>query len=116
MTKTSVKVLIRPTGEITYISNDQVNAAMRKVGELNIRRASEVEAAEDLPAPTLAELLGTWNPAAMADWRKKHQGTWFADMRRSGGPIQGPFTDRAEAIAWEVEWLNARQLPRPENA
>jgi len=38
---------------------------------------------------------------------------WWADMLPVGGPVLGPFDTHEDAIAAEVEWLNAKNLPHP---
>ncbi len=55
---------------------------LRKIGKLQITRASHVE------------------PDA--------EGYWWADMGPSGGPVLGPFMSRTEALGAEREWLIAR--------
>ena len=52
---------------------------LRELGRLSITRASHVEPDSD--------------------------GSWFADMGPSGGPVLGPFRSRSEALAAEREWL-----------
>lgn len=46
-------------------------------------------------------------------WLNTFSGAWFADCTLVGGPVLGPFTTYAEAIAAEVEWLLDNDLPLP---
>ncbi len=55
---------------------------LRALGKLQITRASHVE-------PDL-------------------DGSWFADMGPSGGPVLGPFESRSETLAAERGWLVGR--------
>jgi hypothetical protein len=40
------------------------------------------------------------------------QGRWWADLSPVGGPVQGPFHLRSEALAAEHTWLEANWLGR----
>ena len=40
-------------------------------------------------------------------------GDWFADLAPVGGPRLGPYHLRGEALAAEVAWLLAHDLPLP---
>lgn len=64
----------------------------RILGATQIRRASHVEPTEE--------------------------GTWFADLSLSSGPRLGPFENRSQAIAAEVQWLrdNWSTVMRPADA
>lgn len=80
-----MKIRISPSGEITFIWDDNLRGLLR-LGESKIERASHVE-----PTPG---------------------GQWEADMSPSKGPLLGPFDTREEALKAEVEWLERNNLGR----
>lgn len=41
----------------------------------------------------------------LEQWTRTWKGPQLADLRPSGGRIVGPFPDRLEAIAFEIQWL-----------
>lgn len=61
----------------------------------------------------LAPLLASLGPSAEVT-RASHVepclGGWGADLSPVGGPVLGPFSLRAEALAAEVEWLREHVL------
>jgi len=75
--------LIIKGSTITGIYNDSVVQALKGMGTPQIRRASHVEPTED--------------------------GRWTADLSPVTNPplVLGPFMTRSEALAAEVEWLDA---------
>jgi hypothetical protein len=72
-----MQLVITPDGNITGIYSEEI--AIHSLGTPTIERASDVE----------------------PDW----DGSWTADLRRSGGPVLGPFENRSMAIEAEVAWL-----------
>jgi len=74
-----MKVTIAPDGTLRFIYSDALRPLL-DTGAARINRASHVE-----PQGT----------------------TWTADLAPAGGPVLGPFTTRQEALAAEVEWLDA---------
>lgn len=71
-------IKIRPDGSIQFIWNDTFARLFHK-GEGKIMRASNVEPTEN--------------------------GLWVADLSPVSGPALGPYTERGEALAAEVDWL-----------
>ena len=75
---------------ILRIQGDQVQGIyderldLRSLGQVSIRRASNVEPDEE--------------------------GQWWADLSVSGGGVLGPFPKRSQALAAEVAWLEANLL------
>jgi len=59
---------------------------------------------DDLLAPLAARPGAVTSRASHVEPVKDGAG-WTADMRPSGGPVLGPFTLRAEALAAERQWL-----------
>jgi len=81
-------VVIGQDGTIRSVHDDALVGALLSFGRLDIRRASNVEFCNESQA-------------------------WFADMRADESlGIEafrvGPFAKRAEALAWEVTYLEAR--------
>jgi hypothetical protein len=74
---------VRPDGGLKFIYDDTLRCLMAE-GKSEIKRASEVE-------PT-------------------DSGKWTADLSRVGGPILGPFDNRADALSAEVAWLEQNRF------
>ena len=72
-------------GVVTFIWDDDLGPALLDEGAGQIRRASNVE-----PTPSGQQ--------------------WVVDLSPSGGPTIGPFRRRGDAIAEEIEWLEANAL------
>lgn len=70
-------------GTVRAIYSDALPLSL--IGEIEIRRGSHVEPTGD--------------------------GHWTADLSPVQGPVLGPFDLRSEALAAEVEWLEAHWLP-----
>ena len=77
-----MELVISPSGAVRAIYDEAIDLAAR--GRLAIRRASHVE-------PDV-------------------QGRWFADLSPVAGPVLGPFDRRSEALAAELQWLQANRL------
>lgn len=76
-----VEIMIAPDGTIAFIHNDSVTEQLRQVGDVSIKRASNVEPTEN--------------------------GQWNVDMTPVGGPERLPetFDRRSDALASEVQYL-----------
>ena len=72
-----MELLIKPTGGIRCVYGEDVN--LPQLGRLSIQRGSHVEPTAD--------------------------GQWTADLSPVNGPVLGPFTSRADALAAEQVWL-----------
>ena len=72
-----MELLITPTAQCRCVYDELLD--LRELGRLTIERASHVE-----PNAT---------------------GQWTADLSPVNGPQLGPFTNRSEALAAEVDWL-----------
>ncbi len=77
-----MQIIIEPGGAVRCIYTEEIDLAA--IGSPTISRASHVE--------------------------PDQQGRWLADMSPVGGPLLGPFAKRSEALAVEVEWLEANAL------
>lgn len=82
-----MELLIDASGTLRFIYSDELAAMTHDLGGAVIRRASHVEPTSD--------------------------GRWTADMSPVSGPVLGPYDTRAEALAREVEWLRAAEIPVP---
>lgn len=71
-------------GQVECVYGEAID--LTSLGILTIRRASHVEPDE--------------------------QGRWWADLAPVGGPKQGPFAHRSEALDAEQEWLAQHWLGR----
>ncbi|QDU73745.1 hypothetical protein Pan97_07440 [Bremerella volcania] len=72
-----MELLIEVSGCIRCVYDEQISLA--SLGEVTIQRGSHVE-------PTT-------------------EGNWIADLTPVDGPVLGPFSERSQAIAAEVRWL-----------
>lgn len=94
-------LLIRPDGRVEYIGDDGAGLVSGKVTR---RRASHV-----VPVAFWRRLAFRVLRAVFADesrvaaWTRAWRGPWRVEI--IGGPAGGPFSERAAALAWEVEWL-----------
>ena len=81
-----MNLIIQPNGLIRCLYDERID--LRSLGHLQIVRASEVEPDE--------------------------KGKWWADLAPVGGPREGPFDRRSDALAFERQWLETHRLhPRP---
>jgi hypothetical protein len=79
-----MRLVISPTGSVRCLYSEELDLAA--LGKLEIARASYVEPTAD--------------------------GQWLADLAPVGGPVLGPFAQRSDALAAEVEWLERHWLTR----
>jgi hypothetical protein len=77
-----MELLILPDGTIRAIYAEEIDLA--DLGSVLISRASQVE--------------------------PDSQGRWMADLSPVRGPVLGPFNRRSEALAAELDWLEANWL------
>jgi hypothetical protein len=78
-------IIIERNGSVRGVSGESIDLAT--LGRTEITRASHVEPDE--------------------------RGRWLADLSPVGGPVLGPYARRSEALATEVEWLEANRLVAP---
>lgn len=72
-----MELIINPTGAVRGVYGEEIN--LHLLGTLAICRASHVE--------------------------PDGHGNWWADCAPVGGPRIGPFSNRSQAIAAELQWL-----------
>lgn len=77
-----MQLVISSSGSIRCLYDESLD--LRALGKLSISRGSHVEPDQD--------------------------GRWIADLAPVGGPRIGPFENRSEALAAEVDWLNEHWL------
>jgi hypothetical protein len=82
---TEMELVVAADGVARCIYGEELD--LRKIGTLQITRASHVE------------------PDA--------EGYWWADMGPSGGPMLGPYGSRSEALKAEIRWLADSAWPIP---
>lgn len=90
-------------GTVTAIHNDSLQPIVAAVGRPTLRRASNVEPLECLSPDALAIVTTEYPDLAV-------HGSWWADLRPSGGKIEGPFKGRQPAIDFEIDWLTKNVL------
>ena len=74
------RIVIRSDGSAQFVYSDELKPLAAALGTAETRRASHVEPYGD--------------------------GRWYADLRPSGGPWVVNFATRADAIAFEIDWLD----------
>ena len=84
ITQTKPQIFVGADGLLKFIYDDEL-AELLSLGRHEVTRASHVE-----PSDLCGETV------------------WTADMSPSGGTLLGPFPRRQEALAAEIDWLNAR--------
>lgn len=77
-------IKITSSGKIQFIYSDQLAAALRKAGHLEIMRASHVE--------------------------PDKKGQWWAKLSPVKGPRLGPYKLREKALSAEIAWLEKNYL------
>lgn len=82
-----MNLYIRPDGSAQCIYDEKI--PLQEMGAIDIKRASHVEPDPDRP------------------------GKWFADLNPVGGPRVTGFDTRADALAYEIQWLEAQLTMRP---
>ncbi len=80
------EIIVDVDGTARFIYDDELAAGLAVLGAASVARASHVE------------------PSGAA---------WVADMAPVGGPALPACSTRREALAREVEWLRAHNIPRP---
>ena len=74
---TEMELVVGADGGVRCIYDEALD--LRALGKLQITRASHVE--------------------------PNSEGSWWADMGPSGGPVLGPYASRSEALRAERGWL-----------
>ena len=102
-------IIIHPDGVIEHIHDDAVTALTSQLGEAAITRASHVEPWDELTETQQRQILRKLTNATEHDMHNK----WFDDRtpltKQSMEPF-GPFNTRAEALAFEHDWIEKNHL------
>lgn len=101
-------LIIAPGGRIAGLYSEPVAELLADL-KPSVRRASHVEPigwAKRLAFRALRLAFG--ERGRVSDWTRSWRGPWQADLKPSGGPVIGPYSDRAAAIAAEIAWIESR--------
>ena len=116
MAKTRIIVPGCRDKKIRAIQSDTASSVLSAVGQIKTTRASHVDPGSFLQADALYVLGSDYadatdlGPEILEKWANH----WFADMHPCGyAVVLGPYApgDKASALAAEVAWLNARNIP-----
>ena len=77
-----MQLIIQPNGDIRCVYGEAIDLAA--IGNLLIQRGSHVEPID--------------------------ANQWLTDLAPVAGPVLGPFPQRSQAVAAEVDWLNEHWL------
>jgi len=108
--KTHHKINIKPNGELEFVHDDELTTIVEALGATATKtRASHVEPT----SPTLKALFRRLrfehdDDSNVAAWTRTWTCEWEANI--INGPTLGPFSDRDEAIAAEIAWLEANRI------
>jgi len=103
-----VLVDVTESGELRFLATDGA-APLAELGTATRRRASRVEPVNWwLRVAFRLIRRRVADDSRLAAFTRRWRCRWRADLALSGGPVLGPFGERADAIAAEVEWLSAR--------
>jgi len=106
--------------QVRAIYSKTSSEMLEAVGETGTQRASHVEPGSELSQKALVLIYPTYSQRISGEVSDRLQiqpvwaTHWFADMTPTGREqVLGPFGpgQRDEALAAEVEWLRARNLP-----
>lgn len=106
-------IVIDPMGYARHLNHESTPGLQRLGPVRAIYRNSHVEPYDCLDDEGKKQLMkehGFYNTLLFA---MEHN--WFADMRPVEGPILGPYDDRPTALQAEIDWLEAHNLPLPQN-
>ena len=107
-----VEIIIGKGGQTRAIYSPTASRLLSTLGTTETRRASHVEPTAELGEAALRELVKA-NPGTTPDAIRALLPTdaWWADLTPVGGPVLGPFHERDVALAAELTWLQANNIP-----
>lgn len=102
-------MIVDTDGVVRAVKSDTLGW-MEAEGACSTRRASHIVPLgpwRRLAFRLLRRVFGDSGRAA--DWTRRWQGPWAADLRPSGGPVLEHFWSRQDAIRTELGWLRANR-------
>lgn len=97
------------TGEMTFLVNSITQDLAAEAG--STRRASHVEPMDwKLKVAFRALRWALGDDSRIADWTRTWKCLWQVDLSPVGGKAHGWFSSRADAIDYEIMWLNENFL------
>lgn len=102
-----MRVVIRPDGNAEVMETEGGLELVPLLGTPVARtRATHIVPTDPVLRFAFVVIRGlTGETGRLVDWTRGWGCQWDADLRPSGGPTVGPFDTRAEAIAYELGWL-----------
>jgi len=103
------EIVIRSDGSIAFVHDDKIHDLLKPLGSMEKKRASHVEPI-NMILRDLFHLIRSIvsDKSIIANWTRRWPCMWQA--RIIDGPVLGPYRDRLEAIADEVNWLKKNKL------
>lgn len=109
-TTQTATIMIGPGGKITGVETEALRAILTATGaDATTHRASNVwpqQAAKRAVFRLVRACVS--DRGRVAQWTRGWKGPWMVHVHQ--GPTLGPFEDRGEAIAAEIEWLNENRI------
>jgi hypothetical protein len=107
----NVVISIDGEGTATYLVNQYTEKLFPEAQQP--RRASHVVPMGRWSRFLFQALRGAFGEdGRVSEWTRTWAGPWKIDMSPVGGPTVSGFFDRAVAIEYEINWLNANWLGR----
>jgi len=104
-----MQIIIEPTGDMRMIDSDAIDVDALGIGVR--RRVSHVLPVNPVLRSVFRYLRDRFGETGrVAEFTRRWPCLWQADMSPVGGPVLGPYRDRAEAIENEVVWLERNWL------
>jgi hypothetical protein len=103
-----VVIKVAPGGRVTVVAHaDRDRPLLSALGRVETMRRGGHVAPSRRPLRWLFEAVRRLGgrSARVRAWTRTWSVTWVADLGVSGGPVLGPFEDRAAAIWAEERWL-----------
>lgn len=100
-----MNVTITTDGQIRFLATSELQP-MYNLGHVTTRRVSHVVPQNQL-LRLVFRILRTCvtDDSRCAAWTRRWRCRWLADLRISAGPVLGPFPNRQQAIAAEIDWF-----------
>jgi hypothetical protein len=106
-----MRIAVSNTGTIEFVHSDTAAKMFATLGDATTRRASHVE-----PWTGLSDIARNAYLTAHPNASAPDPQHWFADLSPVGGHTAGPFTTKADALTYEVHWIERNALCLPKHA